>query len=637
MPRTKTITLGNHATTGKPFKLPLEVLTEATAVLGRRGSGKTNTGKRIVEGVVRAGYQAIVLDPLDVWWGLKASADGKGNGLQVLLIGDPRKPHTDLPLREADGPQLADLLVDERLPCVISTRHLSKAARRRFSANFLERFYHRKGDPRKDTPCLLAIDEASMAIPQQQREPDQARLIGAVEACVRQGRASGIGVVLIDQRPASVNKDVLTQVELLIVHQLTGPQDRKAIQGWIDDNAAIDSAGVKSFLQSLAALAIPRGSEPRSEAWVWSPAWLDVFDRVNIAKADTFDSSKTPKPGSKPVQAASVHRFDLSAIRETWDQVIEQAEQDDPKKLRDQLAKLKREHTADQKHIGDLADQIEQLNAQASEPANPEAMKELVLTTIRRRDDQWQAKIGCSYDAWQSIHEQFHAQQSYLHDMTDAPSFDGIIEQTLNGHAPQPSIQKPTADGRGSTSPPTRPKPTPAPHRSKPSTTTHPDLKPAHQKLLDALAWLATHGLHQTDRSVVAAAAGVSPKSSSYANNISRLSSLDLVTYPDQGKLQLTDQGQHQANPPDAPLTLADYHRAWLSSPALKPAHARLLQAVIDRGELSREDLAAAAGVSPSSSSFANNVSRLSSLGLIRYPSQGHVAPTDLLYPEGLE
>ncbi|HEX8916126.1 MAG TPA: hypothetical protein VF796_27505, partial [Humisphaera sp.] len=53
-------------------------------------------------------------------------------------------------------------------------------------------------------------------------------------------------------------------------------------------------------------------------------------------------------------------------------------------------------------------------------------------------------------------------------------------------------------------------------------------------------------------------------------------------------------------------------------------------------GEVARPDLAAAAGASATSSSFANNLGRLSSLGLVTYPRQGHVKASGLLFPAGL-
>jgi hypothetical protein len=86
-------------------------------------------------------------------------------------------------------------------------------------------------------------------------------------------------------------------------------------------------------------------------------------------------------------------------------------------------------------------------------------------------------------------------------------------------------------------------------------------------------------------------------------------------------------------------LSLEEYHNAWRDCPALRPAHVRLLDVVIDHHPIaiSREDLAEFAGVSPQSSSFRNDVSRRSSFGLIRYPQQGLVAATELLFPAGSE
>src|SRR5690606_28120690 len=80
------------------FSLPLQVVTEAVGILGRRGSGKTNTAGVIAEGLLEAGQQVIIFDPLDVWWGLKSSASGKAAGYPVVILGGR---HADLPLTEA--------------------------------------------------------------------------------------------------------------------------------------------------------------------------------------------------------------------------------------------------------------------------------------------------------------------------------------------------------------------------------------------------------------------------------------------------------------------------------------------------------------------------------------------------------
>jgi DNA helicase HerA-like ATPase len=57
--------------------------------------------------------------------------------------------------------------------------------------------------------------------------------LGAVEDLVRRGRARGIGVTLVTQRAAVLNKDVLTQAEVLVALRTIAPQERDAIDAWI--------------------------------------------------------------------------------------------------------------------------------------------------------------------------------------------------------------------------------------------------------------------------------------------------------------------------------------------------------------------------------------------------------------------
>jgi hypothetical protein len=55
---------------GDRFGLPDDVLTDVTAILGRRGRGKTTTGVVLVEEAWAAKRRFVVLDPVGVWWGL---------------------------------------------------------------------------------------------------------------------------------------------------------------------------------------------------------------------------------------------------------------------------------------------------------------------------------------------------------------------------------------------------------------------------------------------------------------------------------------------------------------------------------------------------------------------------------------
>jgi DNA helicase HerA-like ATPase len=49
--------------------LPPDLVTQAVAIVARRGAGKTYTGAVLTEELVSAGLPVVVLDPLGVWYG----------------------------------------------------------------------------------------------------------------------------------------------------------------------------------------------------------------------------------------------------------------------------------------------------------------------------------------------------------------------------------------------------------------------------------------------------------------------------------------------------------------------------------------------------------------------------------------
>ncbi|MCK4340260.1 MAG: DUF853 family protein [Phycisphaerae bacterium] len=314
----------------REFRLPLEVQTQTIAILGNRGSGKTHTGAVMIEEQLRRGQPLVIIDPTDVWWGLKAARDGKQTGYPITVLGGP---HGDLPLQESDGAILADFAVEQSAALVLSLRHLRKGAQKRFVTDFAEQLYHRKGELEHRTPLQVVIDECDAFIPQRVGGAE-ARMVGAIEDLVRRGRAAGIGVCLISQRAASVNKDVLTQIELLIAHRHTSPHDRKALDAWVQ---AHDTHGCRDkFMGELAGL-------PIGTAYFWSPGWLDIFERVAVGRRRTFDSSATPKAGQRVVKPRRLAQADLEQLKRRLAATVDQAAANDPKTLRRRIAELQNE------------------------------------------------------------------------------------------------------------------------------------------------------------------------------------------------------------------------------------------------------------------------------------------------------
>src|SRR4051794_24008167 len=69
-----------------PTVLPTTALDDRIAIVGTAGSGKTYTAKGFVERLLDAGARVAVVDPLGVWWGLRAGATGE-TGYPVVVFG----------------------------------------------------------------------------------------------------------------------------------------------------------------------------------------------------------------------------------------------------------------------------------------------------------------------------------------------------------------------------------------------------------------------------------------------------------------------------------------------------------------------------------------------------------------------
>lgn len=276
--------------------LPVDAVTETFLIFGRKGSGKTATAGVLAEEMITAGLQVAVLDPMDAWWGLRSSADGQGPGLPVLILGGE---HGDLPLHPGSGARVADMVVDERLPVVLSLFLMSKTQQRTFVCDFMERLFLRNREP-----MHLVIDEADRWAPQR-GNPEGARLLGAYEDIVLRGRRLGIGSTSITLRVAQLNSAIRSQVEVLVAMRMLGKLDVQAIDEWIRLHA--DEGDARDLKASLPSL-------PTGTAWFWSPGGLDLLKKVQVRPRHTFDSSATPKVGQQRIVPRAFARVDAADL-----------------------------------------------------------------------------------------------------------------------------------------------------------------------------------------------------------------------------------------------------------------------------------------------------------------------------------
>jgi hypothetical protein len=314
---------------GSAFTLPADAITQTFAILAKRRVGKTYTASVMAEELVRLGLPFVALDPTGAWWGLRATEAGKPNGSPVIIIGGE---HGDVPLEATAGKVIAELVVENPGQYVIDLSGTnSNADQDRFVCDFAERLYRLKASHK--TPLHLFLDEADSFAPQNPM-PGQQRMLGAIEALVRRGGIRGIGITLISQRSAVLNKNVLTQTECLVAMQITSPQDIGAIDKWIKNHAVAEQR--ETVIGSLASL-------PKGRAWFWSPGWLGCLVQVNVRKRVTYNSSATPEVGQKNSAAVKLAPADLEKIRDKVRATIEKVKADDPRELKKEIAALKRE------------------------------------------------------------------------------------------------------------------------------------------------------------------------------------------------------------------------------------------------------------------------------------------------------
>jgi uncharacterized protein len=279
-----------------PVSLPADALDDRIAIVGTAGSGKTYAAKGFVERLLESGARVAIVDPLGVWWGLRASADGITPGYPVVVFGGR---HADVPITSDMGAALGRIIAREALVCVVDLSDLgSSAARRRFMAAFAEALYETN-----EEPLHLILDEADLWTPQRPIKGWES-LLGHIEEIVRRGRVRGFIPWLITQRPAVVHKDVLSQADILIAMKLTASQDRDAIGAWIEGQA--DRQEGKRILGDLPRL-------QRGEGYVWAPGHA-LLKRVAFPPIRTFDSSRTPKRGERLVIPRTLADVDLTAI-----------------------------------------------------------------------------------------------------------------------------------------------------------------------------------------------------------------------------------------------------------------------------------------------------------------------------------
>lgn len=361
------------------LSLSIDVAGEAVGFLATRGAGKSYGSAAFIEELHAAGIQLCIIDPTGVYWGLRSSADGKREGLPITILGGM---HGDVPLEETGGKLVADLLVDTGQSLILDLSDFpTKSAQTRFMTDFLERLYRRKAQKR--TTLHLIVDEADEFAPQKPLLKET-MMLHNMEVLVRRGRSRGIGVTLITQRSATLNKNVLDLIDTLIAMRIGSPRDRQAIMSWVNVKAADGTNAGSGVVDSLPRL-------PTGTAWVWSPV-RSILKCVEIRRIKTFDSYATPKPGVKVRTPEKLATIDLEKLGKQMKDTADRAKENDPELLKMRVRDLQSQNDK-------LARLLAEKNSTAKLPSKSEINSAVLAVFQTKQKNIHSVCFGPAFDS----------------------------------------------------------------------------------------------------------------------------------------------------------------------------------------------------------------------------------------------
>jgi len=575
------------------FTLPIELVTSTQAILARRRSGKSYTASVQAEELLRHKQQITTIDPTGAWWGLRSSAAGDGPGYPVVVFGGD---HADAPLEPHAGRMLATALVEHGFSAIFDVGLMVTGDQIRFTSDFASELLRINR-----TALHLYIDEADTFAPQLTENRGQKVCLGTVSRLVKQGGVRGVGVTMITQRPADINKKVLSQVDILTVLRMSHPLDIKAATDWIKSEVSVEFAGyVESALPSL-----PVGSA------FFCSASLGIGERVEVRARETFNSGATPKPGERQRLPKVLAPIDIEQLGREIADSARHAQENSPEFLRQRIADLER---AGNRAQPDNGVELAQLRAEIAR-LRPAAELAAEYAIKLREADESKKQVLLELKALVGKLEHPGEEESVSVPEPPAPQKIPVKAPAQPGVIPRMTMEVSAAD---------------------PAADTESPVSTSEQKIVNALASLEAVGVTNPSKTQLAAFAGYSnPKSGGFAAPMAGLIRKELAE-SSGGKATLTVAGRSVANMPSRPATTKDLQERIFH--LLGEGERKMLTLLIAAfpENLTRVELAGQAGYSNAKSGgFAAPLARLVELGFVEAVRPGVVRGSEMLFLKG--
>lgn len=242
----------------------IEILTGRGFITGKSGSGKSNTASVIIEELLDNSYDLLIVDPEGEYYGLKDEYD-------ILHVGADSEL-ADAEVGPEDAEHIANIALTEDQPVILDmSDFLDGDLAKEVIHNVVRELFTQEKTARK--PFLLVIEEMQEYLPQSGGSGELAELLTRV---AKRGRKRGLGMLGLSQRPASVDKDFITQCDWLVWHRLTWQNDLDVVR-------KILGSEVAEQVEEL----------DTGEAFLMTD-WDESTERVKFREKRTLDAGATP-------------------------------------------------------------------------------------------------------------------------------------------------------------------------------------------------------------------------------------------------------------------------------------------------------------------------------------------------------
>ena len=316
----KVMELGTQLSDARAFRLNPNMITKTQAILGQKESGKTYCAGVLEEEMAEHGLPFVVIDAMGAHIGIKEK-------YPVVIFGGT---WADVPISADLGRQVANAIVEENVSAVLDVSPMNKSEQRRFVADFCDELYAINASPRH-----VFVEECQEFAPQMVTSSTRAAF-NAIDVMVRLGRQKGLGITMISQRAALINKNILSQAGTFWIFRTVWKADVETISDLVREVEGPELATV--MRQNLP-------TQETGVAWVWSPTDLKICTEVRIRHRLTYHAGATPEMGE--MLDLKLVSTDTAALAETFQKMMDDRKQED-----DEIAQLKRE-------VGTLQRQID--------------------------------------------------------------------------------------------------------------------------------------------------------------------------------------------------------------------------------------------------------------------------------------